>query len=96
MSEAFLRQQEAWDFVHSIHDPTERLLVELSLAHALSFLVSDADYKARFLSSPLDLRTFASAIDAFLRKTDIVRKVLDGKITHVDDLSPFPPVDPSD
>jgi len=93
-NEAFLRQSEAWDFVRSIPDPTERLLAEISLANALSFLISDLDYQKRFSSAPLDLLTFARGVNAFLRNKEVLRKVLDGEITHIDDLSPFPK-DPS-
>lgn len=88
-NDVFLRQSEAWEFVRSIADPTERLLTELSLAHALSFLVSDPDYQRRFSSAPLDLLTFARSVGAFLQKKELLRKVIDGEITHVDDLNPF-------
>lgn len=88
--EVFLRQDEAWDFVRSIADPTERLLAEIAVANALSFLVSDPDYQERFSSIPLDLLTFVRGVDAFLRNKDVLRRVLDGEVTHIDDLSPFP------
>lgn len=87
--EVFLRQDEAWEFVRSISDPTERLLTELSVANALSILVSDPDYHERFRSAPFDVLLFARASNAFLRNKDILRKVLDGEITHVNDLDPF-------
>jgi hypothetical protein len=90
MSEVFLRQDEAWAFVRSLSDPTERLLVELALAKTLSFLVADSEYQATFKQAPLDLLTYAKAVHAFLSQKETLREVLDGKITSVDDLSPFP------
>jgi hypothetical protein len=53
----------------------------------LPFLVSDSDYQQRFSSAPLDLQTFSRGMYAFFRRRCCV---LDGEITHVDDLSPFP------
>ena len=94
-NEVFLRESETWEFVRSISDPTERLLTELSLAYAISFLVSDPDYKKRVSSAPLDLLTFARCVAAFFRNKDVLRKVLDGEITHIDDLDPFSAIDPS-
>jgi len=63
-----LRQSEAWEFVRFLKEPTDRLLVELALAKALSFLVSesDSDYRDRFKEAPLDLFTFARAVHSFL------------------------------
>lgn len=90
MSDAFLRQEEAWSFVRSLSDSTDRLLVELALAKALSFLVADSEYRTTFKRAPLDLLTYARTAHAFLCQKDVLRDVLDGKITSVDDLNPFP------
>jgi len=90
VNDVFLRQSEAWEFVRALKEPTDRLLVELALAKALSFLVADSDYRARFKQAPLDLLTYAKAVHSFLSQRDVVGGVLEGKITSVDDLSPFP------
>jgi hypothetical protein len=71
--EVFLRQQDAWAFVEAIADPTERLLTELSLADALSFLVSDDDYRGRVASAPLDLLTFVRAVHALVQNKEVLR-----------------------
>lgn len=94
--DVFLRQNEAWEFVQSIADPTERLLIELSLANALSFFASDADYQKKFSSAPLDLLLFARGMNAFLQKKELLRKVLDGEITDINDLNPFTTNDSTD
>lgn len=91
--DVFLRQSEAWEFVRSIADPTERLLTELAVANALSFLASDPDYQRRFSTAPLDLLTFARGVDALLKNKEILRKVLDGEITDINDLNPFTTTD---
>ena len=40
------------------------------------------------MGSPLDLLTYAEALHAFLRQEAVVRGILDGEITCIDDLSP--------
>lgn len=94
--DVFLRQSEAWEFVRAIEDPKQRLLTELALANALSFLVADPDYRTRFSFAPLDLLTFARGANAFLQKQDVLRKVLNGEITHINDLNPFAASDSTD
>lgn len=90
MGDAFLRQEEAWVFVRSLKDPKERLLVELAVGKALVFLAGDPDYLETLKRAPLDLLTYATATHAFLRQQELVRDVLDGRITGVEDLDPFP------
>ena len=86
MSDVFLRQDEAWSFVRSLSDPTERLLMELALAKALSFLASDPEYRRTFTRAPVDLLMYARTTHAFLQQADVLRNVMSGKITSVDDL----------
>ena len=89
MEQVFLRQAEAWEFVRGIDDPVAKLLTELAVAHALSFLANDADYQARLRDSPLDLLTFARAVHAFFRHTKTVQGTVDGSIKSIEDLDPF-------
>lgn len=88
--EVILRQSEAWSFVRSISDPTERLLAEVALANALSFLVTDPQGHASLSATPFDALTFVQAAHAFLRNRDVLRGILEGRIRSIDDLSPFP------
>lgn len=88
--DAFLRQSEAWNYVNSIQDGKERLLTEIAVAKALSFLATDPGYRQTFAEAPLDLLVYARTVHAFLRRVDIVKGVLDGTITNIDDLDPFP------
>lgn len=90
MSDVFLRQNDAWDYIRSVADPKDQLLLELALGHALHHLCSDPDYQSRFERSPMDLLTYARAMHAFLSKHDTIRGVLDGTIQSIEDLSPFP------
>lgn len=93
--EVFLRQREAWEWIGTIADPIERLLVGVALANALSFLISDVEYQQQSSSAPLDALTYARAVSAFARNKDILRDILAGKITSIEDLDPFPRVAPS-
>jgi len=86
----FLRQSAAWEFVRSIADAKEKLLTEVSLGKALTFLASDPAYAKEFKSTPLDALTFARAINAALRDTKVIGDILQGVVKTVDDLSPFP------
>jgi len=70
IEEVFLRQKEAWAFIHSIQDPKERLLTELSLG--LAFLASDPAYATELSRTPLDALTFARAMHAALRDTQVM------------------------
>lgn len=88
--DAFLRQNEAWLYVNSIQDGQERLLTEIAVAKALSFLATDPGYRQTFAEAPLDLLVYARTVHEFFRRVDIVKGVLDGTITSVDDLDPFP------
>ncbi len=88
--DAFLRQDEAWHYVKTIDDRKERLLTEIALAKALSFLATDPGYRQTFAATPLDLVVYARTVHDLFRRVDIVKGVLDGTITSVDDLDPFP------
>jgi hypothetical protein len=90
MDEVFLRQSEAWEFVRSIADAKEKLLTEVSLGKALAFLASDPAYAREFSRTPLDALTFARAMNAALRDTQVIGDILRGAVKTVDDLSPFP------
>lgn len=87
--EAFLHQNEAWSFVRSIPEPKERLLTELALAKALSFLAADSSYRETFSVSPMDLLTLARTLREFFKDTSVISGVLNGSIASVDDLDPF-------
>jgi hypothetical protein len=87
--EAFLRQSEAWEFVRSISNAKQRLLTEIAVARALSFLASDPEYRHTFGQAPLDMLTFARTVHALFQQTDVLKDVIDGAITSVDDLNPF-------
>ena len=50
--DVFLRQNEAWRYVKSIEDAKERLLSEIAVAKALSFLATDPEYRAHFCGGP--------------------------------------------
>jgi hypothetical protein len=89
MMDAFLHQSEGWDFVRSISDPTKRLLTELAVTIAYSTLARDPDYARTAADHPLDLLMFARAAHAFLAKTNLLRRVLDGDVTSIDELEPF-------
>jgi hypothetical protein len=88
--DAFLRQGEAWEYVRAIPDAKERLLTEIAVAKALSFLATDPEYRRTFGKAPVDLLLYARTVHAVVRPTDILRSVLDGAITSIDDLDPFP------
>jgi hypothetical protein len=87
--DAFLHQSEAWEFVRSISDPTQRLLMELAVTMAYSTLVRDPEYCRTAANHPLDLLMFARAAYAFLAKTNLLRRVLDGTLKSIDELEPF-------
>jgi hypothetical protein len=88
--DAFLRQSEAWQYVKSIQDGKERLLTEIAVAKALSFLVTDPEYRRIVANAPVDLLLYARTVHELFRRADIVKGVLDGTITSVNDLDPFP------
>jgi hypothetical protein len=88
--DAFLRQNEAWQYVKSIRDGKERLLTEIAVAKALSFLATDTEYRRTFAEAPVDLLVYARTVHELFRRADIVKGVLDGTITSVNDLDPFP------
>jgi hypothetical protein len=90
MSEVFLRQNEAWEFIRTIADPTVRLLVEVALANTFSFLLADPQYGKEFSSAPLDALTYARAMCAFLNNKQVLADILSGNVKSIDDLSPFP------
>jgi hypothetical protein len=90
MGELFLRQSEAWDFIRSIQDPTVRLLTEVALGNAFSFLASDPQYRAEFSLAPLDALTYARAISAFVKNKQVLADILSGTVKSIDDLGPFP------
>lgn len=90
MSDVFSRQSEAWDYVRSVSDQKDKLLLEIALGHALHHLCFDPDYQSMFERSPMDLLAYARAMHAFLSKHDTIRGVLDGTIQSIEDLSPFP------
>jgi hypothetical protein len=90
MKDVFLRHREAWEFIQSIADPTDRLLVEVALSNAMSALVSDANYQRECSTAPFDLLNFARASRGFLRNKQTLRDILDGKVTSIEDLNPFP------
>jgi hypothetical protein len=87
--DAFPHQSEAWDFVRSISDPTQRLLMELALTMAYSALARDPGYLRTAAAHPLDLLMFARGAHAFLAKTNLLRRVLDGAVKSIDELEPF-------
>jgi hypothetical protein len=87
--DAFLRQNEAWHYVNSIQDGKERLITEIAVAKALSFLATDPGYRQTVAEAPLDLLVCARTVHELFRRVDIVKGVLDGTITSVDDLDPF-------
>jgi hypothetical protein len=90
LEQVFLRQTEASDFAKAINDPTERVLTEVALARAISFLLTDGEYQAKCFSAPFDLLNFARAAHAFFEMRTVVRDILSGTIASIDDLSPFP------
>jgi hypothetical protein len=87
--DAFLRQTEAWAYVKSIQDAKERLLMEIAVAKALPFLAADSEYST-LRTVPVDLLIYARTVHNFLRPLDTLRRILDGTITSIDDLDPFP------
>lgn len=90
MSEVFRGQTEAVAYVRAIPDQVERTLTDVALNRAISFLVTDADYKKQFAASPFDLLLFTRTTHAFFKRKDVVADILSGKVKSVDDLSPFP------
>jgi hypothetical protein len=90
MSEPFPRQNEAWAYVKSVKEPKERLMLEVAVARALSFLATDPEYRASFSECPMDLLTYARTVHALLQKDTILKDIIDGKVTSIDDLDPFP------
>ncbi|WP_434044606.1 MULTISPECIES: hypothetical protein [Sorangium] len=88
--DAFLRQPEAWEYIKSIADAKERLLTEIAVAKALSFLATDSEYRRTFEKAPVDLLLYARTVHALFRHSDVLRGVLDGVITSIGDLDPFP------
>lgn len=62
-----LNQQEAFHYVDSIHDWSERAFVEAAVAHAISFLLMDDLYALQFKAAPMSLLTYARAVHAFAR-----------------------------
>jgi hypothetical protein len=87
--DAFLRESEAWEFVQSIPDSKQRLLTELAVCRALSFLIGDADYVQNVKKARVDLLIFARTTHAFFSNMSVLRGVIDGTITSVDDIAPF-------
>lgn len=90
MNEPFPRQNEAWAYVKSIEDARQRLLLEVAVARALSFLVADPEYRASFSERPMDLLTYARTVHAFVQQESILKGIMDGTVTSIDDLDPFP------
>jgi hypothetical protein len=87
---AFLRQTDASNYVNSIADAKERLLTEIAVAKALSFLAADSEYRLNVGKAPIDLLIYARIVHALFRRADVLKGVLDGAITSIDDLDPFP------
>lgn len=87
--DAFLRQTEAWDYVKSITDTKERLLTEIAVAKALSYLAADSEYRRTFGKAPVDLLIYARVLHALFQRPDVIGGVLSGVITCIDDLDPF-------
>lgn len=87
--EAFLRQNEAWEYVRNIADPKVRLLTEVALAKALSFLVGDEEYRSTFQRSPFDLFTYARTVHELFRRAELLQRVLDGTVVSIEELEPF-------
>ena len=87
----FLHWKEAEGLVRGIADPTERLLMEAALNHAVGFLLREVSYTDAVASggTRFDLLTFAESLRSFLRRQDVLRGILDGSIKSLDDLNPF-------
>ena len=89
--EPFLRWKEAEALVRAIEKPTERLLMEVALNHAVGFLLRDRSYIHHVAESgtPFDLFLFVSSLQSFLQREDVVRGIVAGTIRSLDDLNPF-------
>ena len=86
MNEPFLNQTEAWAFVKTIAAPKTKLLTELALARALSFLVTDPAFASSFARSPFDALLYARCLEAFFSNESLLQKVMNEEVTSVHDL----------
>lgn len=90
MPDLFIRQDEAVAYVRAIPDQIERVLTEAALNRAISFLLSDPEYRQQFGHNPFDLFLFVRTNHSFFRRKDVIADILSCKVASIDDLSPFP------
>lgn len=90
MSEALLRQSEAWAFVQSIEDARTRLLTQVALGKAHRFLMTDPTYASTYASNPVDSLLLARTLATIMADQQVLGDILSGLITSIDDLNPFP------
>lgn len=87
--DAFLRRKEALEFIDTVENPTERLLLHAILSNAISFLIFDEEYTREHVNHPMDLLTFIRASKSVLSKRALLQGILDGSITRWEDFDPL-------
>ena len=94
-NEVFLNQSEAREYINSVADPTVRLLLQTALNQAITFLLSDLKSQTDCRPPPFDELTFARVANAFLSRTGLLRAILSGSVTTLEDASWFRTRNPS-
>jgi hypothetical protein len=85
MSRIFLHQEEARNYVASITDAKERLLVEAALSRAIGFWLADPGRESLH-AGPIDLLAFVRGIGAFLHDRAVLDGILSGRLTSMEDI----------
>lgn len=89
MTPAFLNQHETAEYLRTIANPEERLLVTLASGNAVSFFVRDPRANEIIAAQPFDLLLYTRAIHHFLKQKSLIQKVFSGEIQSVDDVDIF-------
>lgn len=83
---AFSSQEEAVEYVKSIVDPIERVMVEGALSIGMG-ISKDKRYRGQVqLGHPLDLRTYVQAVHLFFQEHEICNALLSGCYKSFDDV----------
>lgn len=88
-TQLFTRGSAAEDFIASIGDPTTRFLVQVAVNHALGAVLRDKELSRDASMTPFDLLSFAKCVEPLMKRHEVLRRILDGEITSLDELDPF-------
>ena len=88
-TQLFTRSSAAEEFIASIGDPKTKFLVQVAVNHALGAVLRDKELSRDASKTPFDLLFFAKGVESLVRRHDVLRRILDGEISSLEELDPF-------